>query len=108
MTQGMNVLLIGAGGRGTGVIFANAEYRHSFYENSWAAIQGVGFVDASSWRSPGGELSDFTKSELIYVHSGIGARFILKKVFNAVLRIDYGRGLNNSRHGLVLGLGQYF
>jgi hypothetical protein len=94
--------------RGTGVIFANAEYRHSFYENSWAAIQGVGFVDASSWRSPGGELSDFAKSELIYVHSGIGARFILKKVFNAVLRIDYGRGLNNSRHGLVLGLGQYF
>lgn len=94
--------------RGSGVIFANAEYRHTFYENSWAALQGVGFVDASTWRMPGGEFSDFTKADLIYVHSGIGARFILKKVFNAVLRIDYGRGLNNSRQGLVLGLGQYF
>lgn len=94
--------------RGTGVIFANTEYRHSFYENSWAALQGVAFLDASSWRSPGGDFSDFAKPELIYVHSGLGARFILKKVFNAVLRIDYGIGLNNDRHGLVLGLGQYF
>lgn len=94
--------------RGTGVIFFNNEYRHSLFENSWAGIQVVAFSDASTWRSPGGTLNDFTKSEFFYWHGGLGARFILKKVFNAVLRVDYGHGLNNDRHGLVLGLGQYF
>lgn len=94
--------------RGTGVVFCNVEYRHTLFENSWAGIQVVGFTDASSWRTPGGSFNDFVQPELIYVHSGFGGRFILKKVFNAILRVDYGHGLNNERHGLVLGLGQYF
>ncbi|MGB0175867.1 MAG: POTRA domain-containing protein [Owenweeksia sp.] len=96
--------------RGSAVVTLNSEYRHTFWEKPWAAIQGVGFVDYGSWRQPGGELDDFVEAPNVYVHSGVGARFILKKVYNATLRVDYGFGLTpeNNAHGLVLGLGQYF
>jgi outer membrane protein assembly factor BamA len=94
--------------RGTGTLLLNVEYRHTFYDNSWGAVQAVGFTDCGSWRTPGGILQDFTQNENIFVHSGAGFRFILKKVYNAIVRIDYGYGLNNERRGLVLGLGQYF
>ncbi len=96
--------------RGSGVITLNTEYRYTLWENDWAAFQGVAFVDYGSWREPAGGLDDFVEKENVYLHSGGGLRFILKKVYNATFRIDYGIGLtptNNSR-GFVLGLGQYF
>jgi hypothetical protein len=72
-------------------------------------MQGNSFVDVGSWRNPGGSLSDFVAGKNIQVYSGIGLRFINKKIFNAVFRIDYGHGLTkNSSKGLVFGIGQYF
>ncbi|WP_232771599.1 outer membrane protein assembly factor [Tenacibaculum sp. Bg11-29] len=107
-----NVNLRGVGilvDRGTGSIVWNTEYRYTLYENNWFVMQGNSFVDAGSWRNPGGSLSDFIKGENIQVYSGIGLRFINKKIFNAVFRIDYGHGLTkNSSKGLVFGIGQYF
>lgn len=96
--------------RGSGVMLFNTEYRHTLIENDWGAIQGVGFMDTGAWRQPGGEFEDFTEARNVFVNAGGGFRFILKKVFNATLRIDYGVGLTetNDAHGLVLGLGQYF
>lgn len=110
-----NVNLRGVGilvDRGTGSIVLNSEYRHTVYDKDWLAIQTNVFSDFGSWRNPGGELNDFVKSENIRIYSGIGLRFISKKIYNATFRIDYGFSLlnrnGNSKGGLVFGIGQYF
>ncbi len=107
-----NVNLRGVGilvDRGTGSIVWNTEYRYTLYDNKWLVIQGNIFNDLGTWRHPGGKLNDFLKSENIQIYSGIGLRFINKKIFNAVFRIDYGHGLTQgSSKGIVFGLGQYF
>ncbi|SEC55172.1 Surface antigen variable number repeat-containing protein [Tenacibaculum sp. MAR_2009_124] len=108
-----NVNLRGVGilvDRGTGSIVWNTEYRHTLYEKNWFVLQGNVFTDFGTWRTPGGSLKDFVKSENVRVYSGVGLRFISKKIFNAVFRIDYGYGVtpNSSSSGLVFGIGQYF
>ena len=98
--------------RGTGVFVANTEYRHTIFDNKKFAIQTNTFFDAGAWRDPGGQLSDFFDSERIRLYSGIGFRFISKKVYNATFRIDYGfkirDAISNKTGGIVFGLGQYF
>ena len=48
-------------------------------------------------------------SQNIKVYPGLGLRFIHKKIFNAIFRIDYGIGISQGgTQGLVLGIGQYF
>ena len=106
-----NVNLRGVGilvDRGTGVIVYNTEYRHTFYDKDWLTIQGNVFMDAGSWRNPGGKLSDFTNHNNIELFSGVGLRFINKKIYNATFRIDYGHSLKDKRGGIVFGIGQYF
>ncbi|WP_299013158.1 POTRA domain-containing protein [uncultured Polaribacter sp.] len=110
-----NVNLRGVGiliDRGTGTFVLNTEYRHTVYDKKWLAIQTNVFTDFGSWRNPGGELSDFLKSESVRIFSGFGLRFISKKVYNATFRLDYGfkvfDGNNNAYGGLVFGIGQYF
>ncbi|EDP69922.1 hypothetical protein FBALC1_10332 [Flavobacteriales bacterium ALC-1] len=95
--------------RGTGVVVLNTEYRHTLYEKEWFALQGNAFVDAGSWRNPGGDFNDFIKSQNLRIYPGIGLRFIHKQIYNAIFRIDYGYGITeNSSHGIVFGIGQYF
>ena len=95
--------------RGTGSIVLNTEYRHTLYDKKWLAIQSNTFVDAGSWRNPGGTLNDFLQHENIKVYSGIGLRFISKKIYNATFRIDYGFDvLKRTSGGFVFGIGQYF
>jgi len=95
--------------RGTGVIVLNTEYRHTLIQKGWFIMQSNIFVDAGTWRKPGGELSDFTKSQNIRIYPGVGLRFIHTKIFNAVFRIDYGYGVTeNASKGIVFGIGQYF
>lgn len=95
--------------RGTAAIVFNTEYRHTLYEKGWFALQGNAFIDAGSWRNPGGEFGDFADSQNIRVYPGLGLRFIHKKIFNAIFRIDYGIGVTpDSTQGLVFGIGQYF
>ncbi|MCL5128983.1 POTRA domain-containing protein [Algibacter sp. L4_22] len=107
-----NVNIRGVGNtidRGTGVIVVNTEYRHTLFEKDWFVLQGNAFVDAGSWRNPGGELSDFSRSKNMKLYPGIGLRFFHKKIYNAVFRIDYGYGVSkNATQGLVFGIGQYF
>jgi hypothetical protein len=110
-----NINLRGVGifvDRGTGSLVLNSEYRHTVYDKNWLAIQSNFFVDAGSWRNPGGSLNDFTQKENTRIYSGIGLRFISKKVYNTTFRIDYGfkvfDGTNQSNGGLVFGIGQYF
>ncbi len=95
--------------RGTGVIVLNTEYRRSVYEKGWFVLQGNIFIDAGSWRNPGGDLGDFGKSENIRIYPGLGLRFIHKKIYNAIFRIDYGVGVTKGgTKGFVFGIGQYF
>lgn len=95
--------------RGTGVIVLNTEYRHVLYEKNWFCIQGNAFVDAGTWRNPGGNFGDFGESQNLRVYPGLGVRFIHKKIFNAIFRIDYGRGTTpDATRGFVFGIGQYF
>ena len=110
-----NINLRGVGilvDRGTGVLLWNTEYRYTVVDKKWLAIQTNVFTDFGSWRNPGGELNDFFKSENIRAYSGVGLRFISKKIYNATFRIDYGFRVSNnpgqSKGGLVFGIGQYF
>lgn len=110
-----NVNLRGVGilvDRGTGSIVWNTEYRHTLYENNWFVAQSNVFSDIGTWRKPGGKLSDFTDKKNIKIYSGVGLRFINKKIFNAIFRIDYAFGVHHnsgeSTGGLVFGIGQYF
>lgn len=95
--------------RGTASIVFNTEYRHTLLDKKWFVLQGNAFVDSGTWRNPGGDLSDLTDSDNIKVYSGLGLRFIHKKIFNAIIRIDYGFGITkDATSGLVFGIGQYF
>jgi len=95
--------------RGTGVIVLNTEYRHTVYEKDWFVLQSNIFVDGGSWRNPGGDFDDFGDSQNFRLYPGVGLRFMHKKIFNAIFRIDYGYGLTeDATNGFVFGIGQYF
>ena len=107
-----NVNIRGVGNtidRGTAAIVLNSEYRHTLFEKKWFVLQSNVFVDAGTWRNPGGDFGDFSSKDNIRLHPGAGLRFMHKSIYNAVLRIDYGFGVtNNKARGLVFGIGQYF
>ncbi|MEM7187875.1 MAG: POTRA domain-containing protein [Bacteroidota bacterium] len=95
--------------RGTAAIVLNTEYRYTLYEKNWFVLQGNVFVDGGSWRNPGGDFGDFADSQNLRVYPGVGVRFIHKRIFNTVFRIDYGYGITeDSTNGFVFGIGQYF
>jgi len=95
--------------RGIASAVLNTEYRHTFYEKGWFAMQANAFVDAGTWQDPGGNLGDLVEGVNTSLYTGLGIRFIHKRIFNAVFRIDYGVSLgNNINNGIVFGIGQYF
>lgn len=95
--------------RGTGAIVFNTEYRHTLIDRDWFVLQSNVFVDGGSWRNPGGGFGDFADSLNIRVYPGVGLRFMHKKIFNAIFRIDYGYGITKDpSRGVVFGIGQYF
>lgn len=95
--------------RGTAAIVLNTEYRHTFIDETWFVLQGNAFVDAGSWRNPGGDFGDFGDNQNLRIYPGIGLRFMHKKIFNAIFRIDYGYGITkDASRGFVFGIGQYF
>lgn len=95
--------------RGTASIVLNTEYRHTFYEKGWFVVQGNAFIDAGSWRKPGEDFSQLFDGSQTRLYPGVGLRFIHKRIFNAVFRLDYGFGIGtDATNGLVFGIGQYF
>lgn len=109
-----NVNIRGSGNRidrGTGVAVLNLEYRYELWnrkEND-VAIQGVLFSDLGSWRNPGGDLDDLFDQENFRHFVGGGIRFVYKKAYNAILRLDYGLDIYDlNQRGFVIGIGQYF
>ena len=95
--------------RGTAAIVLNTEYRHTLLEKDWFVIQSNTFIDAGTWRTPGNNVDQLFDGSTINFNPGLGVRFIHKRIFNAVLRLDYGFGLGeNQTNGLVFGIGQFF
>ena len=95
--------------RGSALWVINSEYRQSLFERKWFAMQANLFVDVAGIRPSGNALKDIFKNKNAHTYSGIGIRFIHKYIHNAVLRIDYGFAIGNSKqNGLVFGIGQYF
>ena len=95
--------------RGTGSIVLNTEYRHTLIDKNWFVMQGNVFMDGGSWRNPGGDFSDFGDDRNLRIYPGIGLRFMHKRIFNAIFRIDYGYGITkDASQGIVFGIGQYF
>ncbi|MEM9001119.1 MAG: outer membrane protein assembly factor [Bacteroidota bacterium] len=95
--------------RGTAAIVLNTEYRHTLIDKAWFVLQGNVFIDGGSWRNPGGDFGDFADDQNLRVYPGMGIRFMHKRIFNAIFRIDYGHGItNNASRGIVFGIGQYF
>lgn len=95
--------------RGTALTVINAEYRHSFFEGKWGAIQGVAFTDHGMLRPPGAPFGRMFWDANQYTYSGLGGRLYLRKIYNFTLRADVGMNVRNSREiGFVLGAGQYF
>jgi hypothetical protein len=79
--------------RGSGAIVLNTEYRHTLVDSNWFVLQTNIFIDAGSWRNPGGDLGDFRDDQNIRIYPGVGLRFMHKRIFNAIFRIDYGYGI---------------
>ena len=95
--------------RGTAAVVLNTEYRHTLYERGWFVLQSNAFIDAGVWQDPGQDLNDLISGNNSKVYPGLGIRFIHKRIFNAVFRLDYGFGLGkNATNGIVFGIGQYF
>jgi outer membrane protein insertion porin family len=94
--------------RGTASLAVNVEYRQTLWENKLFGFQAVGFTDAGTWRLPDGQLSDMLTSKNMKIFAGIGGRFIYKKAYDAIVRLDYGYGIKGEGKGFVFGLGQYF
>ncbi|WP_062054453.1 POTRA domain-containing protein [Aquimarina longa] len=95
--------------RGTGVAVLNTEYRQTLYDKDWFVLQSNVFVDVGSWRNPGGDFDDFLDSKNVKLYPGVGLRFMHKRIFNAIFRIDYGYGVTkDATNGFVFGIGQYF
>jgi len=95
--------------RGTAAIVLNTEYRHTLYEKDWFVVQSNTFVDLGTWRNPGNDFSQLFEGTSTRLYPGLGIRFIHKRIFNAVFRLDYGFGIGDeATNGLVFGIGQYF
>jgi len=97
--------------RGTAQLIINAESRHTIHyekDGDWSS-QFVVFMDAGTWRNPGGPLKEIFDANIFRQFVGCGIRINYLKVFGATLRIDYGIDLYNlNQRGLVVGLGQYY
>lgn len=95
--------------RGTAQAILNVEYRRTFLDKDNWAVQGVVFADLGNWRTPGGELRELLSGDELREFVGGGFRLIYKRIYDAILRVDYGVDVfNPEQRGVVIGIGQYF
>ncbi len=95
--------------RATAQFVFNIEVRQAVLHHRNVAIQVVAFSDSGSWRNPGADFDVVFKKENFRSFVGGGVRFILTKVFDSVVRVDYGVDVfDNKTQGLVIGFGQFF
>ena len=95
--------------RGTAQLILNMEYRQTLFNFDQLAVQVIAFSDLGNWRAPGGDLTQFFEKEELRHFVGGGVRLIYKRIYDAILRVDYGVDIyDGSQRGIVIGVGQYF
>ena len=95
--------------RATAQLVLNLEIRQTIYRHHLLAIQMVAFSDTGSWRPPGENITSVFKAGNLRSFFGGGVRLVLTKVYDSVIRLDYGIDiLNIKEQGFVLGFGQFF
>lgn len=95
--------------RGTGIHFANVEYRHLILKNKFFSTQVTGFTDFGTIRPPGESISHLFNPKNIETYAGIGLRFHSNKIYKTIIRLDYGIKISQEyRGGLSFGIGQFF
>lgn len=95
--------------RGSATATINTEYRHTLFERGWFVLQSNTFLDVNTQRQVGEDFDSTFESSSVRIAPGVGIRFIHKRIFNAVIRLDYGVGIgDNAASGIVFGIGQYF
>lgn len=95
--------------RATAQLVLNLEVRQTVYRHQAFAFQMVVFSDTGSWRPPGAELISVFEVGNVRSFFGGGIRFILTKVYDSVIRLDYGIDILDAKEqGFVLGFGQFF
>ncbi len=94
--------------RGAAIASFNTEYRFDIYSNNWMAVQNVIFHDVTTIQLMEMSYSNSMDVKNFRNFTGLGLRFILKKVHSAIFRIDFGLETNEpSTNGLVIGFGQF-
>ena len=95
--------------RGTGQLVFNIEYRHAIFETPKVCFQVVVFNHVGTWRKPSQNISQMFEKDSMMAYSGLGTRIFFTKVYDLILRLDYGISITNSlQSGFVFGIGQYF
>ncbi|MDN5203899.1 POTRA domain-containing protein [Fulvivirgaceae bacterium BMA10] len=95
--------------RGSGEWTLNAEYRQTILDKKIGTLQAVIFNDMGGWRIAGQGLDSEFEEFKSSIFSGLGLRLYSKKIYNLIMRIDYGLNpRNTTENGFVIGLGQYF
>lgn len=95
--------------RGTAMIVLNTEFRQTLIDKNQFVLQGNAFIDGGTWRNPAGGFDDLLETRNLRIYPGLGIRFMHKRIFNAIFRIDYGYGITkDGDKGFVFGIGQYF
>jgi len=95
--------------RATGQFVLNFEVRQTVYRHNIFAVQLVAFSDTGTWRPPGAEINSVFVDGNFRSFMGGGVRFVLTKVYDSVIRLDYGIDIfDGSQRGFVLGFGQFF
>jgi hypothetical protein len=92
--------LLGATPLGRSLLLGNVEGRRRLLDRALVQVGVVAFVDAGrvTGRPEGGPVT--------LVDGGVGLRMAVKG--GILLRVDYGRGLNDDSHALYVGLNQAF
>lgn len=95
--------------RGTAELIANVEYRQTIWTHPWFYLQSNVFADLGTIRLPGAALKELIKGMEGYYYTGLGLRIHTRKIYNSVLRFDYGFNAGDFRQGgFVFGIQQFF
>ena len=91
--------------RGTALFTVNCEIRAIGFNLPKWQLQAISFIDIGWIRESGEQFSGGQSHTL----GGLGVRILYKPIYNAMLRVDYGRSLTDfETDHFVIGLGHYF
>lgn len=92
--------------RASALLVINSEYRRTIFRKKQLVIQSNMFMDVGTWQRFG--QTSFFRNDDSNLLMGLGIRVLHKRIFNAIVRVDYGKSILDKSGGFVFGIGQYF